>query len=112
MKPRLFWTMLLAFVLVIGLSVCGMLGFFALSITGLWSPSSIRQLPDNIRVPSDSMERFWARLLAEQYVANGNSWANVDQRLNGLPFAGMASTPGSGYALVGADGRVIASNDR
>src|SRR5690349_14234419 len=104
MKPRLFWTMLVAFVLVIGLSVCGMLGFFALSITGLWQPGSTRPLPDNIRFPPDSMERFWARLLAEQYVANGNSWANVDQRLKAPPFAGMVSTPGSGYALVGADG--------
>ena len=112
MKPRLFWTMLLAFVLVIGLSVCGMLGFFALSIAGFWPPGSVRQLPVNIRAPSDSMQRFWARLLAEQYVANGNSWTNVERRLNEPLFAGIASTPGSDYALAGADGRVVASNDR
>ena len=50
MKPRLFWTMLLAFALVIVLGVCGMLGFFMLAISGFWQPQEITPLSaDSVR---------------------------------------------------------------
>jgi signal transduction histidine kinase len=103
MKPRLFWTMLLAFALVILLGICGMLGFFGLAFAGIWQPPEMR----------DSVHQFqvgYAATLGDYYTANDNSWQGVDERLKQPPFGG----PGAffGYALADTRGQVVASNDR
>jgi signal transduction histidine kinase len=101
MKPRLFWTMLLAFVLVIVLGVAGMLGFFGLAVAGIWQPAA-PQAPQ-------TGQRIYVEALGDYYVAHGNSWAGVDQRLASLPFAGPVSF--RSYALVDTSGRIVATND-
>src|SRR5690242_19429170 len=102
MKPRLFWTMLLAFVLVIAMGVAGMLGFFGLAFAGIWQPIDWRD-------SSLSVQRVYVDSLGDYYVAHGNSWAGVDQRLTDAPFIGPMSL--HGYALADAGGRVVASGD-
>jgi two-component system OmpR family sensor kinase/two-component system sensor histidine kinase BaeS len=102
MKPRLFWSMLLAFVLVIVLGVCGMLGFFGLAVAGYWQPS---ELPRDFRGP----QHAYVEELADYYLAHERSWAGVDRRLRDEPFGPISLL---GYALADAEGRVIVSNDR
>src|SRR5689334_10419225 len=102
MKPRLFWTMLLAFVLVIVLGVAGMLGFFSLAFAGIWQPTDLR---DSFQ----GAQRVYVDALGDYYVAHGNSWAGVGQRLADAPFVGPMSF--RGYALADADGRVVATSD-
>jgi len=103
MKPRLFWIMLLAFVLVIVLGVCGMLGFFGLAFAGVWQPEEFRS-------GFQGAQKTYVAALADYYVAHDGSWNGVEQRLNGSPFGGPTSF--LGYALADADGRVVVSNDR
>jgi signal transduction histidine kinase len=103
MKPRLFWSMLLAFVLVIVLGVCGMLGFFGLAFAGFWQPND---LPRGFRGP----QHAYVEVLADYYLAHERSWAGVDRRLMDEPFGGALNF--FGYVLADADGRVIVSNDR
>jgi signal transduction histidine kinase len=102
MKPRLFWTMLLAFGLVIVLGICGMLGFFGLAIAGIWQPQSVR---DSFQESQHS----YAASLADYYTAHGNSWDGVEERL-APPFPGPSGF--IDYALVDQSGQVVASNDR
>jgi signal transduction histidine kinase len=104
MKPRLFWTMLVAFALAIGLSVCGMLVFIGLAVSGVWQPGTMRET-------IDETQRSYAASLGDFYTAHGNSWAGIDQRLDGPPFAG----PNGGfvyYTLADTSGRIIASSDQ
>jgi two-component system OmpR family sensor kinase/two-component system sensor histidine kinase BaeS len=103
MKPRLFWSILVAFALVIGLGVCGMLGFVGLAFAGVWQPAMMRDT-------FQETQRSYASSLGDYYIAHGNSWAGVDQRLDGPPFAG----PGGFFSYTVADGsgNVIASNDQ
>jgi len=61
MKPRLFWSMLLAFVLVIVLGVCGMLGFFGLAFAGFWQPND---LPRGFRGPQHAYVEALADFLS------------------------------------------------
>jgi two-component system OmpR family sensor kinase/two-component system sensor histidine kinase BaeS len=103
MKPRLFWSILIAFAFVIGLSVCGMLGFFGLAVSGIWQPATMRDT-------FGETQRSYADSLGDYYVAHGNSWAGIDQRLDSPPFVG----PNGGfinYTLADANGRVVASSD-
>jgi signal transduction histidine kinase len=103
MKPRLFWSILTAFALAIGLSVCGMLVFIGLAVSGVWQPAMMR-------ATVDETQRSYADSLGDYYAAHGNSWAGIDRRLNSSPFDG----PGGffNYTLAGADGRVVASSDQ
>jgi len=103
MKPRLFWTMLLAFILVIVLGVCGMLGLVVLAFSGIWQPRSVR-------VGLQETQRAWVASLEDYYIAHGDSWAGVDQRLSELPWSDEALF--FNYALVDDNGRVVASNNR
>jgi two-component system OmpR family sensor kinase/two-component system sensor histidine kinase BaeS len=103
MKPRLFWTMLLAFVLVIVLGVCGMLGLFVLAFSGIWQPRTVR---DSLQ----ESQQAWVASLGDYYVAHGNSWVGVDQRLSELPWSGEALF--FNYTLLDENGRVVASNNR
>jgi signal transduction histidine kinase len=103
MKPRLFWIMLLSFALVIVLSVCGMLGFIGLAVSGRWQPADVSE-------SFQSFQRNYALSLGDYYEANGESWAGVDKRFDAPPFGGPGSW--AGYALASADGRIVASNDR
>jgi signal transduction histidine kinase len=103
MKPRLFWSMLLAFVLVIVLGVCGMLSFFWLAFAGFWQPND---LPRSVRGPQHS----YVESLADYYLAHEDSWAGIDKRLADEPFGGAINF--LGYALADTNGRVIVSNDR
>jgi signal transduction histidine kinase len=103
MKLRLFWIMLLAFVLVIVLGVCGMLGFFGLAFAGVWQPEEFRS-------GFQGAQKTYVATLADYYVAHDGSWSGVEQRLNGSPFGGPTNF--LGYALADADGRVVVSNDR
>jgi two-component system OmpR family sensor kinase/two-component system sensor histidine kinase BaeS len=102
MKPRLFWTMLLAFTLVIVLSVCGMLGFVALAVSGQWQPAAVRET-------FREFQQTYALSLGDYYVANGESWVGVEQRFETLPAVG----PGNffDYALADENGQIIASTD-
>jgi signal transduction histidine kinase len=102
MKPRLFWTMLLAFVLVIVLGVCGMLGFFGLAFAGIWQPVEWGR---SFQVG----QRVYAETLADYYIAHNSSWAGVARRLDGPPFGGPAGF--LGYALADDSGQVIVSSD-
>jgi signal transduction histidine kinase len=102
MKPRLFWSMLLAFVLVIVLGVCGMLGFFGLAFAGYWQPND---LPRGFRGP----QHAYVEELADYYLAHERSWDGIDRRLRDEPFGPISFL---GYALVDADGHVIVSNDQ
>jgi two-component system OmpR family sensor kinase/two-component system sensor histidine kinase BaeS len=95
--------MLLSFALVIVLSVCGMLGFIGLAVSGRWQPAAVSE-------GFQSFQRNYALSLGDYYEANGDSWAGVDQRFDVPPFAGPNSW--AGYALASADGRIVASNDR
>ncbi|MFL5807126.1 MAG: ATP-binding protein [Roseiflexaceae bacterium] len=102
MKPRLFWTMLLAFVLVIVLGVCGMLGFFGLAVAGIWQPEDWSR-------SFQGAQRVTPETLADYYVAHNGSWDGVARRLDGPPFGGPAGF--LGYALADDGGRVIVSSD-
>ncbi|HET9224681.1 MAG TPA: HAMP domain-containing protein, partial [Roseiflexaceae bacterium] len=102
MKPRLFWSMLLAFVLVIVLGVCGMLGFFGLAFAGYWQPND---LPRGIRGP----QHAYVEELADYYLARDRSWVGIERRLRDEPFGPISFL---GYVLADADGRVIVSNDQ
>src|SRR5829696_2710812 len=83
-KPRLFWLMMLAFTLVIGLGVCGMVSFIGLVIAGA--------LPvGEYHADYQIAPKAYAALLSDYYIANGNSWSGVDQRLQGPPFAGSSN---------------------
>jgi signal transduction histidine kinase len=104
MKPRLFWSILIAFALAIGLSVCGMLVFIGLAVSGVWQPAMIRDT-------FGETQRSYAASLADYYVAHGNSWSGIDQRLDSPPFVG----PNGGfisYTLADTSGRVVASSDQ
>src|SRR6266511_4365377 len=103
MKPRLFWIMLLSFALVIVLSVCGMLSFIGLALSGRWQPAAVSE-------GIQSFQHNYALSLGDYYEANGESWAGVDKRFDAPPFDGPGSW--AGYALASADGRIVASNDR
>lgn len=103
MKLRLFWTMLLAFVLVIILGIAGMFVAFGVAWT---------MLGDRRPAVDDGYQRFRhasAELMADYYVAQGDSWTGIDQRLDDLSYFG----PGpNGPLLVDAEGRVIAGARR
>jgi len=104
MKPRLFWLILIAFALAIGLSVCGMLLFIGLAVSGVWQPAMMRDT-------FGETQRSYAASLGDYYAAHGNSWSGIDQRLDSPPFAG----PSGGfvnYTLADTSGRVIASSDQ
>jgi signal transduction histidine kinase len=104
MKPRLFWSILFAFALAIGLSVCGMLVFIGLAVSGVWQPAMMH---DTL----GETQRSYAASLGDYYVAHGNSWSGIDQRLESPPFVG----PSGGfinYTLADTNGRVVASSDQ
>ncbi len=95
--------MLLSFALVIVLSVCGMLSFIGLALSGRWQPAAVSE-------GIQSFQHNYALSLGDYYEANGESWAGVDKRFDAPPFDGPGSW--AGYALASADGRIVASNDR
>lgn len=103
MKPRLFWTMLTAFALVIVLSVCGMLGFIGLTVSGQWQTQALR---DSL----SAYQQSYALSLGDYYMANGDSWAGIERRFDEPPLAGPSAL--FDLALTDPSGRVIASNDR
>src|SRR5690349_4815832 len=74
MKPRLFWTMLLAFILVIMLGVCGMLSFVGLAAAGIWQMGPAH-------MGFEQSGHAFADAVADYYVAHDDSWAGLDQRL-------------------------------
>jgi signal transduction histidine kinase len=104
MKPRLFWSILIAFALAIGLSVCGMLVFIGLAVSGVWQPAMMHDT-------FGETQRSYADSLGDYYAAHGNSWAGIDQRLDSPPFVG----PSGGfvnYIVADTNGRVVASSDQ
>jgi two-component system OmpR family sensor kinase/two-component system sensor histidine kinase BaeS len=81
-----------------------MLVFFGLAVSGIWQPAVIRDT-------FGETQRSYADLLGDYYVAHGNSWAGIDQRLDNPPFGG----PDGGfisYTLADTNGRVVASSDQ
>src|SRR5262245_52035773 len=100
MKPRLFWSILVAFALVIGLSVCGMLSFIGLTLAGVWQPESMS-------TTFQEAQRSYAESLGDYYIAHGDSWTGIDERLTTPPFAGPAGF--FSYTVADERGRVIAS---
>lgn len=101
MKPRLFSTMLLAFGLVIVLGICGMIGFFGLSVAGVWDSSR------STRIGWNDVQRTYVGFLADYYVARGNSWQGIDRRLDGLSGPSDVMR----YTLVDENGLVVASSN-
>jgi two-component system OmpR family sensor kinase/two-component system sensor histidine kinase BaeS len=100
MKPRLFWTMLLAFTLVIVSGICGMVGFFVVSAAAFrdWGPS---------RDDGQRAERAYAEALADYYIAHGGSWEGLDRRVDDLLGGAFFFK----FAVVDNDGRIVASAD-
>ncbi|NOK61659.1 MAG: hypothetical protein GFH27_549313n67 [Chloroflexi bacterium AL-W] len=92
--------MLLAFILVIILGVCGMMGFFGLAVAGFRDAAD-----DEFDYDFQRTERAYAATLADYYVARGNSWRDLDQRLNDM-FTGPFF---SNFAVIDEDRRVVAS---
>lgn len=101
-KVGLFWLMLRTFILVIVLSICGMFGFVGFAIGR--SESSQRYTDQMHRMP-----HVYTESLADFYVAQGDSWRGIDQRLADLsaidPFGFPAIT------IVDEHDRVVASED-
>jgi signal transduction histidine kinase len=104
MKPRLFWSILIGFALAIGLSVCGMLVFIGLAVSGIWQPAMMHD-------SFSETQRSYADSLGDYYTAHGNSWAGIDQRLDSPPFIGSNGGFVS-YTLIDTNGRVVASSDQ
>lgn len=102
MRLRLFWTLLAAFALVIVLGICGMLGFVTFAVSGVWQPGPFRET-------MNETQRAYGLFLGDYYVANGNSWNGIEQRLEQTPFS--LGTGTNHYAIVDPHGRVVASND-
>jgi signal transduction histidine kinase len=102
MKFRLYWTMLLAFTLVIVLGVCGMLGFFGLAVAGIWEPGTLRSR-------MNGLEQTYTTFLGDYYVAQGDSWQGVDRQLDAL--AGRMPFPVAQYTIVDTNNRVVASSN-
>jgi two-component system OmpR family sensor kinase/two-component system sensor histidine kinase BaeS len=98
----LFWTMMAAFALVIMLGICGMLGFFGLAFSGIWQPGPIR-------TALIEAQQAYVRALSDYYVANGDSWQGIEQRLELPPFVGLEHT--TEYVVIDRSGRIVASND-
>jgi two-component system OmpR family sensor kinase/two-component system sensor histidine kinase BaeS len=101
MKFRLYWTMLLAFTLVIVMGVCGMLTFFGLAIAGIWEPGTLRS-----RV--NETEQTYTAFLSDYYIAQGDSWQGVDKQLDTFP--GHELFPAAQYTVVDTNSRVVASS--
>ncbi|HEU4324256.1 MAG TPA: ATP-binding protein [Roseiflexaceae bacterium] len=102
MRPRLFWTLLLAFGVVIVLGVCGALGFFGLAVAGIWQPAPFRE-------SVQASQASYARALSDYYLANGRSWKGVDRRLEAPPYDSPLNPVG--LVLLDEQGRLIASTD-
>jgi two-component system OmpR family sensor kinase/two-component system sensor histidine kinase BaeS len=102
-KPRLFWVTVAAFVLAIVLGVCGMVAF-----AGLAFMTAAPSAPTMPREMLHDAPPAYAAVLADYYVANGDSWEGVERRLSTAPFAGPLSF--TDYALLDAEGRAVASN--
>lgn len=101
-KPGLFWTILFAFALVIGLQVVAIVAFFTSVVAGLWPP-------DVLGHESAAGREAFVQWLADYYVAHDNSWEGIGKRLENRS---VAAPPGwYRYVLLNADGRVIASSD-
>ena len=101
MRPRIFWTLLGSFALVIVLGICGMLGFVGLALSGTWQPSPLRETVGQT-------QKVYGEFLGDYYRANGDSWRGVEQRLGELPLVGGTNN----YLMVDNDGRMIAGNDQ
>jgi signal transduction histidine kinase len=101
-RLRLFWLMVLSFVLVILLALCGMLGLIGLTFAGTVPSTSFR---DGLSESADG----YAIVLRDYYVANGDSWAGVERRLDGPPF----NSPESfySYTLLDPRGDLLASSN-
>jgi signal transduction histidine kinase len=102
MRLRLFWTMLLAFGLVIMLGIAGMFLAFAAS----FARAERIDGPPNVH----EARRAYAASLADYYVARGGSWQGLDRRmaaLSELPLPAFGR-----LVVVDANGQVVASYDR
>lgn len=98
MRPRIFWTLLASFALVIVLGICGMLGFFVLVVSGVWQPASIQE-------SFDATERSYGVILGDYYLANGRSWSGVDRRVADLPYGNV-----SDYVILDPSGQPVAGD--
>lgn len=101
-KPRLFWLMMLAFTLVIGLGVCGMVSFIGLVIAG--AVPAVEFHADYQIAP-----KAYATILSDYYIANNNSWSGVDQRIQAPPFAGSSNF--YHFTVLDADGNRITTTN-
>jgi two-component system OmpR family sensor kinase/two-component system sensor histidine kinase BaeS len=81
-----------------------MLVFIGLAVSGIWQPAMMRET-------FGETQRSYADSLGDYYVAHGNSWSGIDQRLDSPPFVG--SNGGFiNYTLADTNGRVVASSDQ
>lgn len=102
MKPKLFWTVLLTFLMVIAIGIGGMLSIFGLAIAGVWQP---RNWEGNL----SEMQSVYADKLALYYRTHDNAWPS-DIQNRGLPLDGPAQF--LGFVIHDDQGMIIATNDR
>jgi signal transduction histidine kinase len=107
MKLRLFWTMLLAFVLVIVLGIVGTFFAFGIAVMLADRDHTLPAPPMLGRFSVDDAPPALADSLGDYYTAHGNSWEGLDARLAAL---GVARSFGAGGLVVlDAEGRTVAS---
>lgn len=90
--------MVVAFSLAIMLAVCGMVSFVGLTFAGTFPSGSFRE---GLRESADS----YAAILGDYYVANGNSWQGVEQRIDAPPFNGSNSF--FAYSILDSQGNLV-----
>jgi two-component system OmpR family sensor kinase/two-component system sensor histidine kinase BaeS len=103
MKLPLFWTMLLAFVLVIVLGMAGTFTAFGLAVTIADREEAFEPMHEG----RDTAREAFGATLADYYVARGGSWAGLDERVAALERPTMLGF--SRMVVVDAQGRVVAS---
>src|SRR5690349_14397047 len=101
MRIRLFWQLIVAFVILI---------IFGIGGTMLLIGATFRQIyTKNLPLTIDSIQQSWTMSLADYYVAHGASWDGVAPRLEKMVgtddwFAGTSV----GYVLADEHGNVVA----
>lgn len=102
MKVRLFWIMMLSFVLVIVLGIGGMIFFFRLAIADIWKSDSFQEA---MRQRHETNAAF----LADYYTMHGNSWDGINERLS---RTSSARSEFPEIAVIDASGHIVATTTR
>jgi signal transduction histidine kinase len=100
MRIRLFWQLIVAFVILIIFGIGGTMSLIGVTFGQIYS----QNLPSALQ----SIENSWTVSLADYYVAHDNSWAGVGSRLDTmLQWEDWFPGASVGYVLTDRDGAVI-----